>query len=164
MKIEVTMRAYSNTAVEANGKTLKFNHERKAYFDTDGDVEIKVIRKHELSRPHWFLYALKYWLVGLLGLFTPHYDRMTDQIACRFFGTAQGDGSIDISILSRRIAENGRAVVIEQQGLSLAEEGNCYTKDEVAKKNKKRYSVFSWLTRFAVIFAVVGIVLLVTIL
>ena len=72
MKVYLINRA--DIQVFCDGKRLRINREGgKEYVETDKTdgqpVTLRFLRKHELSRPFWWLYALLFWVLGVMGFF-----------------------------------------------------------------------------------------------
>ena len=85
MKVYLLNRA--DVRVFCDGKLLPIRREAGTeYIQTDkadGEtVVLRLVRKHELSRPLWALYALLFWIVGIMGFFTPRYSKFPHSLDC----------------------------------------------------------------------------------
>ena len=87
----ITMKVYllnrADVRVFCDGKLLPIRREAGTeYIQTDkadGEtVVLRLVRKHELSRPLWALYALLFWIVGIMGFFTPRYSKFPHSLDC----------------------------------------------------------------------------------
>ena len=78
MKIFLINR--SDVLLFSDDKKLKVGKENgREYIDApvlhNGKIILRAIRKPELSYPNWWLYSAFFWIIGILGLFTPRYSR-----------------------------------------------------------------------------------------
>ena len=85
MKIFLINR--SDVLLFSDDKKLKVGKENgREYIDApvlpDGRIVLRAIRKPELSYPNWWLYSAFFWIIGILGLFTPRYSRFDYALDC----------------------------------------------------------------------------------
>ena len=88
MKIFLINR--SDVLLFSGDKKLKVRKENgREFIDApvlpDGRIVLRAIRKPELSHSNWWFYAVFFWIIGILGLFTPRYSRF-DYVKRRISG------------------------------------------------------------------------------
>ena len=85
MKIFLINR--SDVLLFSDDKKLKVGKENgREYIDApvlpDGRIVLRAIRKPELSHSNWWFYVVFFWIIGILGLFTPRYSRFDYALDC----------------------------------------------------------------------------------
>lgn len=85
MKIFLINR--SDVLLFSDDKKLKVGKENgREYIDApvlpDGRIVLRAIRKPELSHSNWWFYVVFFWIIGILGLFTPRYSRFDYVLDC----------------------------------------------------------------------------------
>ena len=165
MKIYLINRA--DIFLFAGDKKLKIERENgREYIDApvlpDGKIVLRAIRKPELSYRNWWLYSAFFWIIGLLGLFTPRYSRFDYALDCGI--TLDGGQTQDVWLRFNHFANRKNAIpvaaVTVSEGTVAQLENAVYMYDKVSARRRKVYKLISWLMRIAVIAAVCLIIIL----
>lgn len=158
MKIYLINRA--DVQVFCDGKRLPVRRERgREYVETDkreGEpVTLRLVRRHELSRPCWWLYALAFWILGVMGFFTPRYAKFPHSLDCLAHCTENKAAPLQFRF-THYLDETGQRnvpAVTELTGRALTEHA-CYFPDNAARRRRKLYTFFSWLGRLLLLAAI----------
>lgn len=148
----LTVRAMGNlqgAGVYSDGKRLKFKKIKnaagaEAKIETDGHLELSVIKRSPLGFKNWFGKVFLFWLFGIFGLFTPRYKKQYKALNYKL----EADISSDAEMTLRVGAPNARTAVppvIAEAAFAFSEEGNTWYDDAAAKKHRKYYHIFNAL-------------------
>ena len=122
-------------------------------FETEKDaVTVEVFRNLELLGKLWWLYSLISFIVSVLGIFEPWYDRKCIALECKCVVTLSEVSEMKINF--NPLAKSGKAVVVETNS-DVIEIKNAYYVD---KKAKLRWRL---LLAFKIVVWVVAIILVV---
>lgn len=127
----------------------------------DGKIVLRIIRKPELSYPNWWLYSAFFWIIGILGLFTPRYSRFDYALDCKIIldsGQAQGIWLRFNHFVNKKSSTPVAAVTVPE-GTVAQIENAVYTYDKISHRRRKIYQLVSWLMRIAVIVAICFIII-----
>lgn len=125
----------------------------------DGRYQIDFVKKSEFDGALWFLRALLFWIIGIMGIFTPRYSKCTHTLDCRLYGF--GDSNLNVSFIhpSGKVGECTAVKVKETGDTQTAYlEGEKYLLNPTAARRKKFYGFLSAIARLAVI-VIVAIVI-----
>lgn len=164
MKIFLINR--SDVLLFSDDKKLKVGKENgREYIDApvlpDGRIVLRAIRKPELSYPNWWLYSVFFWIIGILGLFTPRYSRFDYALDCNVIldsGQTQ-DIWLRFNHFVNKKSSIPVAAVTVPEGTVAQIENAVYTYDKISHRRRKIYQLVSWLMRIAVIVAVCFIII-----
>ena len=165
MKIFLTNRA--DVQIFCDDKRLPVRKEKGMEYVETGkangeQVTLRLVRRHELSRPLWLLYAFVFWTVGIFGFFTPRYSPFTPSLDCSMMFFENDAASLRVRF-THYLDETGRRpvpAVTELTGFAYTE-NPYYQPDPEAKRRRKLYKLFSWLGRLAVIVAIAAIIFII---
>ena len=160
MKVYLLNRA--DVRVFCDGKLLPICREAGTeYIQTDkadGEtVVLRLVRKHELSRPLWALYALLFWIVGIMGFFTPRYSKFPHSLDCSVSFAENKNAVLRLRFshfLDETGTRNAPAVSVIEGSAQL--ENFLYTADNTARKRRRIYTACSWIARIILIAAIVA--------
>ena len=120
-------------------------------FETEKEnVAVEVFRSLELLGKLWWLYSLITFIVSVLGIFEPWYDRKCIALECKCVVTLSEVSEMKINF--NPLSKSGKAVVVEANS-DVIEIKNAYYVD---KKAKLRWRL---LLAFKVVVWVVAIIL-----
>lgn len=164
MKIFLINR--SDVLLFSDDKKLKVGKENgREYIDApvlhNGKIILRAIRKPELSYPNWWLYSAFFWIIGILGLFTPKYSRFDYALDCNIIldsGQTQ-DIWLRFNHFVNKKAKVSVAAVTVSEGAVATLENAAYVYDKTSHRRRKVYKLVSWLMRVAVIVAVCFIII-----
>lgn len=164
MKIFLINR--SDVLLFSDDKKLKVGKENgREYIDApvlpDGRIVLRAIRKPELSYPNWWLYSAFFWIIGILGLFTPRYSRFDYALDCNVIldsGQTQDIWLRFNHFINKKSSIHVAAVTVPE-GTVAQIENAVYTYDKISHRRRKIYQLVSWLMRIAVIVAVCFIII-----
>lgn len=164
MKIFLINR--SDVLLFSDDKKLKVGKENgREYIDApvlpDGRIVLRAIRKPELSYPNWWLYSAFFWIIGILGLFTPRYSRFDYALDCNVIldsGQTQDIWLRFNHFVNKKSSISVDAVTVPE-GTVAQIENAVYTYDKISHRRRKIYQLVSWLMRIAVIVAVCFIII-----
>ena len=164
MKIFVINRA--DVLLFSNGKKLNVRKENGREFidaplSPDGTVILRAIRRPELSHRNWWLYAAFFWIIGILGLFTPGYSRFDYALDCSI--TLDGRQMQEVWIrfnhfVNKKTGIPVPAVTVSEQTIARIDNA-AYIPDKISRRRRRIYKLASWLMRIAVIVAVCLIII-----
>lgn len=127
----------------------------------DGEeITLRFYRRSEFAAKNWWLYVMFFWIIGICGICTPRYGKFVHALDCKVKFTADENGRVDLRF-THYLDEKGQREVpaVENVGSGITEmEGNCYVRDDLALRRRKRYKVLSALARLACFAALVVIV------
>lgn len=164
MKIFLINR--SDVLLFSDDKKLKVRKENgREFIDApvlaDGRIVLRAIRKPELSHSNWWLYSAFFWIIGILGLFTPRYSRFDYALDCNVIldsGQTQ-DIWLRFNHFVNKKSSIPVAAVTVPEGTVAQIENAVYTYDKISHRRRKIYQLVSWLMRIAVIVAVCFIII-----
>ncbi len=164
MKIFLINRA--DVQVFCNDKRLILRKEKgREYVETDQtdgeQVTVHFVRRHELSRPFWWLYALAFWILGVMGFFTPRYSAFLPQLDCCLTFIENKSAALTVRF-AHYLDETGQRsipAVTELTGFAVTENA-YYRRDPVAKRRRKIYKICSWFGRIVLIAAIAAVTIL----
>ena len=91
------MRVYLNNRKDVyvfrNGEALSILRDKgKEYVEVDvqegEEYTLEFVKKSEFSRPLWFVYAIVFWIIGIMGFFTPKFSKNTFSLNCKMTAKA----------------------------------------------------------------------------
>lgn len=164
MKIFLINR--SDVLLFSDDKKLKVRKENgREFIDApvlaDGRIVLRAIRKPELSHSNWWFYAVFFWIIGMLGLFTPRYSRFDYALDCNVIldsGQTQ-DIWLRFNHFVNKKSSIPVAAVTVPEGTVATLENAAYVYDKTSCRRRKVYKLVSWLMRVAVIVAVCFIII-----
>lgn len=123
---------------------------------SDGKIVLHAVRKPELSYRNWWLYAAFFWIIGILGLFTPKYSRFDYALDCNI--TLDGSQMQDVWLRFNHFVNKKTGVpvaaVTVSEGTVAQIENAVYVFDKISHRRRKVYKLVSWFMRIAVIVTV----------
>lgn len=156
MKIYLLNRG--DVQVFGNGERLVVYREAgKEYVEgtesEDGSVMLRFLRKSEFARRGWFLYALLFWVVGILGLFTPRYCKFSDSLDCTVrIMPGEAVPMLRFAHYTGERRDGEPVPAVTAIGECAAEiDGGYYVCDKAAGRRRTVYKICSWLLRLAVV-------------
>ncbi|MDE6613963.1 MAG: hypothetical protein K2K24_00480 [Clostridia bacterium] len=138
-----------------NGEALDImRHKGKEYVEFDvpegEEYTLEFVKKSEFSRPMWFVYAIVFWIIGVMGFFTPKFNKNTFSLNCKMTAKAKSQPLILFFNLSNPKYAPNVAIKVVGEGEVLLEDEK-YVEDKTAKFRRKVYSFLSGITRLAII-------------
>ena len=164
MKIFLINR--SDVLLFSDDKKLKVGKENgREYIDApdlpDGRIVLRAIRKPELSHSNWWFYVVFFWIIGILGLFTPRYSRFDYVLDCNItlYDSQTQNLWLRFNHFINKKSSIPVAAVTVPEGTVAQIENAVYTYDKISHRRRKIYQLVSWLMRIAVIVAVCFIII-----
>lgn len=151
----LTVRAEGNlcgAVVYVNGKRLKFKTDEnlkgtysvsKAEIETDGQVELSVIKRSPFGYKKWFRRVAVFWLLGIFGLFTPRYKKQNISLDYKLKANLTEDAELVLRVTAPTYMQTDSTPVLIGSTAPFEEEDNCWFSDMVAKKRRKFYHIFN---------------------
>ena len=125
--------------------------------DENGRYEVQFVKRSEFTGALWFVKALLFWIVGIMGFFTPKYAKCNHALDCKISGI-DDNKPINVSFIHPNPKYKlGAGVKVKQEYVNV--QGAEYILDKDACKRKKLYNLLSGVARLAVI--VLAIVLII---
>lgn len=156
--IRVSNALYNNAEVLVNGKKERFVSNNRGSFELavsgDDNVEIEIVRKHELLSPAWFFWGLLFFIISCFGIFDVRYSK-TAPLICRFNVTSQGKGTVQINPC---VKKDGTGVVVTNENCFVETLENS-SNETLVKKRRKTLRIVKLLLWLALIATVVLLVL-----
>ncbi|MEG1707019.1 MAG: hypothetical protein RR086_02225 [Clostridia bacterium] len=148
--------ASGNVVLFANGNIVplkKVSEHYEAKLDITGSYSIQLISRPELSQKHWFVKSLFFWIVGIAGICTPHYDKRGLTLEYTMQGEVVGDdATIELRLLPTSTNECFKqAVFAKGDGVNYTEDNIAYTINSKARKRYRIYTFFNWFFRLLLI-------------
>lgn len=157
--IRVSNALYNNAEVLVNGKKENFVSNNRGSFELavsgDDNVEIEIVRKHELLSPAWFFWGLVFFIISCFGIFDVRYSKTALPLICRFNVTSQGKGAVQIN---PSLKKDGTGVVVTNENC-LVETLENSSDETLIKKRRKTLRIVKLLLWLALIATVVLLVL-----
>lgn len=120
-------------------------------FETEKEnVAVEVFRSLELLGKLWWLYSLITFIVSVLGIFEPWYDRKCIALECKYVVSLKETSEIKINL--KPLSKEGKAVDVESDS-EVMEVNNVFYID---KKAKLRWRL---MLAFKIIIWIVAIIL-----
>ena len=120
-------------------------------FETEKEnVAVEVFRSLELLGKLWWLYSLITFIVSVLGVFEPWYDRKCIALECKYVVSLKETSEIKINL--KPLSKSGKAVDVESDS-EVMEVNNAFYID---KKAKLRWRL---LLAFKIVVWVVAIII-----
>lgn len=164
MKIFLINR--SDVLLFSDDKKLKVGKENgREFIDApvlpDGRIVLRAIRKPELSHSNWWFYVVFFWIIGILGLFTPRYSRFDYVLDCNItlYDSQTQNLWLRFNHFINKKSSIPVAAVTVPEGTVAQIENAVYTYDKISHRRRKIYQLVSWLMRIAVIVAVCFIII-----
>ena len=153
------MRVYLNNRKDVyvfrEGKALSILRDKgKEYVEVDvqegEEYTLEFVKKSEFSRPLWFVYAIVFWIIGIMGFFTPKFSKNTFSLNCKMTAKASSQPlTLFFNVSNPKYAPNVAIKVIGDGDVLLEDEK--YVVDKTAKARRKVYSLLSGVLRLAII-------------
>ena len=125
--------------------------------DADGLFEVQFVKKSEFSGALWFVRVLLFWIVGVMGFFTPKYAKCNHALDCKVSGV-DGGVPLNVSFIHPNPKYGvGVGVKLREEGYLV--EGAEYILDKKSCARKRLYSFLSAMGRLAVIVLVVVLII-----
>ncbi len=143
-----------------NDKILPLNIENgREYVEVKSNV-VKFKRQSELVCRFWFLKALFFWIIGIMGLFTPRYSKFYGKLDCTVRLPEQGDEELMLRFntpAGKNITNRFAFEILK--GRVEGVDGGYYVEDAKARRRRKLYKLFSYLMRLAIIILTVLLII-----
>ena len=125
--------------------------------DENGRYEVQFVKKSEFSGALWVVKVLLFWIIGVMGFFTPKYAKCTYTLDCTISGI-DDDKPINVNFFHPNPKYKvGAGVKVKQEYVNV--QGAEYILDQKATRRKKLYGFLSGVARLAVIIiAIIAIV------
>ena len=156
-----------DAAVYANGKLVNFKREKLlknnlfahvAHIETEGRVEICLIKRSPLTFKNWFLRTALFWLIGIFGLFSPRFPKRFDTLNYKLTAELTEDAEITLKVNMTRADQPSAPPVYALSTVNFTEENNVWETDSIARKRRKGYRIFNilfWILAVIVIFILI---------
>lgn len=153
------MKVYMNNRKDVyvfyRGEALDIRREKgKEYVEFDvqegEDYTLEFVKQSEFSRPMWFVYAVIFWIIGIMGFFTPKFSKNTFSLNCKMTAKATSYPLTLFFNVSNPKYAPGVALKVVGVGEVLFEDEK-YVVDKTAKTRRKIYSLLSGVARLAII-------------
>ena len=159
MKIFLINR--ENIQVFCQNRRLPIYKENGREYVELGDIAgengtLHLVRRSEFALRGWLGYVLIFWIIGILGIFTPKYSKFTHQLDCKLLLYENQDMKLRFTHFLSEGSKMIPAVTILDNGTAQLE-GEFYLRDRAAQRRRKLYQLFSWLTRLIMIILIVVI-------
>ena len=140
VNIKVTGGIKLNPVIFVDGKQLKVKKNQfgslQATYTTDKDsIDLQIFKYLELSGKFWFLFAILFFIISVLGILNPLYDQKCIVIDCHY--VVKVKEKTDVNIIFKNMVDQGQAVEIKTEN-EVEEIKNIYYVD---KKVKKRWII-----------------------
>lgn len=132
---------------DKNGEYIETGH-------TAGEqAELRMVRTAELSRRHWILYVLFFWIIGFFGFLTPRYSKFAGNLDGTVRFTERPGNILKIRFTHfagrKESGEIAAMTVFGDEG-AVIENGN-YIPDRAAGRRYKLYKLCSWAARLVIV-------------
>lgn len=156
MKIYLINRA--DILLFSGDKKLKVRREKgKEFIDVpvlpDGKIVLRAIRKPELSHPTWWLYSAFFWIIGILGFFTPRYSRFDYSLDCKIIiqDHQPSEACLQFNRFINKKSTVPIAAITTSGGIVAQMENAEYVYDKASHRRRIIYHLISWLARIAIV-------------
>ena len=160
--MKIFLHNRKDVKVFQNSAPLKVYYEKGNEYvlpalDENGKYEVQFVKKSEFSGSMWFLKALLFWIIGILGFFTPKYAKCTHSLNCSVSGIDDGN-PIDVTFIHPHPkAQLCAGVKVKQESVDVKDAE--YVADKDATKRKKTYSALTVLIRIAAIILAIALII-----
>lgn len=117
------------------------------YQTEDEEIEVEVSRRFELKAKLWWLFMIISYIVSILGIFEPIYDKKSIDIIGKYRFKLNENNEIKFRF--NPLAKQGKAIELESQ-CELLELENRYQVDKKVKTRKTVYLIIKILVWIAV--------------
>ncbi|MDE7208520.1 MAG: hypothetical protein K2O31_01420 [Clostridia bacterium] len=125
--------------------------------DDNGYFQVEFIKKSEFSGALWLFRALFFWIIGIMGFFTPRYSKCNHSLDCQISGIDCGM-PLNVSFIHPNSKYGaGVGVKLREEGFNV--DGAEYIVDNKAQKRKKLYSFLSSVLRLALIALIIVVII-----
>ena len=132
---------------DKNGEYVETGH-------TAGEqVELRMVRSSELSRRHWILYVVFFWIIGFFGFLTPRYSKFAGNLNGKVRFTERPENILKIRFTHFAGRKDGggiAAMTVFGDGGAVIENGK-YISDRAVSRRYKLYKLFSWTARLLIV-------------
>lgn len=163
--MKVYLHNRKDIKVFQDGKPLKIYYKGGVEYvepqvGSGGYFELNFIKKSEFSGGLWFVRALLFWIVGIMGFFTPRYAKCVHSLDCKMRAKALTDSdAINVSFIHPNPRYGvGAGVKVREESVSSLN-GDSYIVDKKAAKRKRLYTLLSAVLRLAVIALVIALII-----
>ena len=117
------------------------------YQTEDEEIEVEISRRFELKAKLWWLFMIISYIVSILGIFEPIYDKKSIDIIGKYKFKLNENNEIKFRF--NPLAKQGKAIELESQ-CKLLELENRYQVDKKVKTRKTVYLIIKILVWIAV--------------
>ena len=117
------------------------------YQTEDEEIEVQISRMFELKAKLWWLFMIISYIVSILGIFEPIYDKKSIDIIGKYRFKLNENNEIKFRF--NPLAKQGKAIELESQ-CELLELENRYQVDKKVKTRKTVYLIIKILVWIAV--------------
>ena len=117
------------------------------YQTEDEEIEVEISRRFELKAKLWWLFMIISYIVSILGIFEPIYDKKSIDIIGKYRFKLNENNEIKFRF--NPLAKQGKAIELESQ-CELLELENRYQVDKKVKTRKTVYFIIKILVWIAV--------------
>lgn len=117
------------------------------YQTEDEEIEVEISRRFELKAKLWWLFMIISYIVSILGIFEPIYDKKSIDIIGKYRFKLNENNEIKFRF--NPLAKQGKAIELESQ-CELLELENRYQVDKKVKTRKTVYLIIKILVWIAV--------------
>ena len=117
------------------------------YQTEDEEIEVEISRRFELKAKLWWLFMIISYIVSILGIFEPIYDKKSIDIIGKYKFKLNENNEIKFRF--NPLAKQGKAIELESQ-CELLELENRYQVDKKVKTRKTVYLIIKILVWIAV--------------
>lgn len=116
-------------------------------------IELRMVRSAELSRRHWILYVVFFWIIGFFGFLTPRYSKFAGSLNGTVRFTECPENILKIRFTHFAAKKEGEEIVamtvFGDEGAVI--ENGKYISDRAVSRRYKLYKLFSWTARFVIV-------------
>lgn len=116
-------------------------------------IELRMVRSAELSRRHWIIYVVFFWIIGFFGFLTPRYSKFAGSLNGTVRFTECPENILKIRFTHFAAKKEGEEIVamtvFGDEGAVI--ENGKYISDRAVSRRYKLYKLFSWTARFVIV-------------
>ena len=116
-------------------------------------IELRMVRSAELSRRHWILYVVFFWIIGFFGFLTPRYSKFAGSLNGTVRFTECPENILKIRFTHFAAKKEGEEIVamtvFGDEGAVI--ENGKYISDRAVSRRYNLYKLFSWTARFVIV-------------